>query len=361
MKKGNFKSLHIIRGICALLVVVYHSKFVLWCGGTLWTQNIGFKHFYDYFLFGIDMLSSCGRQCVLVFFLLSGFVIYHSFNQSGKNVRQFYVIRAIRIYVPYIFSVLFSILVLIWLVRYNEKLAVNGVREYNTRLLSAYNDINWSSICKAMFFVKSQEYPGFNPVYWSLLHEAIFYLLFPLYFFSGTRGRIVFFSIAFAGYFFMRSDFFYYQLYFLSGMFLYDYYKKERKLILGNRKVYVWVLIAGFCLVNILTKQAYEIYADLMALVVVVLAFDYLLIAEIKPHIYLNKLADMSFSLYLNHMPVLMICYGLFAKFTGTIIIYQRYPYYVGVIVAVVVSWFSYRLIEARSLALINSIKNKNR
>ena len=100
----NIKSLHIIRGVAALIVVIYHSKFILWAGGTLWLKNIGFKSLFDYIPFALDMLSSCGAQCVLVFFLLSGFVIYHSFQQSDRSIKHFFWVRILRIYLPFLFS-----------------------------------------------------------------------------------------------------------------------------------------------------------------------------------------------------------------------------------------------------------------
>ena len=101
----NTRSLHIIRGIAALVVVIYHSKFILWSGGELWLKNIGFRNFSDYLLLAIDMLSSSGAQCVLVFFVLSGFVIYQSFQNSDKDIRHFFAVRILRIYIPFfIFS-----------------------------------------------------------------------------------------------------------------------------------------------------------------------------------------------------------------------------------------------------------------
>ncbi len=80
----NIKNIHIIRGIASLIVVIYHSKFVLWAGGSEYTKIVGLHGLTDYALFGLDMLSSCGKQSVVLFFLLSAFVITHSFTKRAR-------------------------------------------------------------------------------------------------------------------------------------------------------------------------------------------------------------------------------------------------------------------------------------
>jgi len=356
---SSFKSLHIIRGICALIVVFYHAKFVLWCGGTLWLTDIGFKHSYDYFLFGLDMLSSCGKQCVLVFFLLSGFVIYNSFNQSDKKISHFYIIRVIRIYMPFLFSLFFSVLVLSLVGKLNPAILIGSSREYNTRLLTAFNDLNIVSILKAVFFIKSKEYAGFNFAYWSLLHEAIFYIFFPVYFFIGIRNRAILFVIILVAFIASRSNYLYYQLYFLMGMFLCDYYKTQRSLFFKNKAFFICIISASFILTNLLAKQSTPISADISALFTIVLIFNYLIAANVKDNKYLQKLADISFTLYLNHLPVLMICYIIFSKLFNKLIFYERYPYYTGVFFSVIISTIFFKFIEAKSLFLIKKLKGK--
>lgn len=355
----NFKPLHIIRGVAALLVVIYHSKFILWAGGALWLKNIGLKNFSDYLLFAIDLLSSCGQQCVLVFFILSGFVIYYSFKKSDQILKHFFVVRILRIYIPFLFSLLLSILVLFLVVKFTVGLAVNDVREYNTRLLSAYNETGVLSILKTIFFIPGKEYAGFNFAYWSLLHEAIFYIVFPIYFFMGIQRRVFTFIILLIGYLLTKNNILYFQLYFLCGMFLYDYYCKNPGLIFKNSRLYFPLIIICFCSTNVLVKLSLSFCADLTALCTIILCFDYLLIKDITYNRFLKALANMSFTLYLNHLWVLMIWYAICFKYSDTHIIYQRYPYYFGILISLIVCWFLYKLIEERSLVLINNLKSK--
>ena len=355
---NNFKSLHIIRGLCALIVLIYHSKFVLWSGGNLYIKEKGVNNFFDYIIFGIDMLSSCGNQCVLLFFVLSGFVIYFSFNNSNKKLCHFYIIRVLRIYLPYLFSLFFGVVTLFIIVKLNSNIAVEGIREYNSRLLLAYNDLSISSVLKALFFIQSKEYAGFNFAYWSLFHEAIFYLAFPIYYFLGFRVRIIIFLLFIVVYYFLRTEVLYYQLYFLVGMFLYDYYKTSRKLV-AQKNFYILILVLSFVSTNLFVKMGYRYFADFSALIVITVAFDYIIINGIKKNKYLIKLADMSYSLYLNHLAVLMICYSIFNKLLNKVIFFERYPYYLGVIVSLVLCYVFYFFIEKKSLILISKIKEK--
>jgi peptidoglycan/LPS O-acetylase OafA/YrhL len=352
----NIHSLHIIRGLAALIVVVYHAKFILWAGGSLWTKQVGFNTGTDYLLFGIDMLSSCGEQCVLVFFLLSGFVIYHSFQHSDKSLKRFFIVRGLRIYIPYLVSLVISMLVLLYAVQWNSGLAVNGLREYNARLLVAYNDIGILSTIKAIFFIKGNEYAGFNFVYWSLLHEAIFYILFPMYFYFGKKGRALWMLLHLVLYIFFQQNIFYFQLFFLAGMFFYDYYAKNRSLLLRNSRWYIPLILFLFIAVNLLTKSPSHHFADLAALLLAVFTFDYLLTGR-QPAKIFKMLADMSFSLYLNHLWVLLICYCLAYRYFDQLILFQRWPYYLGVIISLPVCWVLYLLVEKRSLVLIGRIK----
>ncbi|MFT3981655.1 MAG: acyltransferase [Ferruginibacter sp.] len=328
-----------------------------WAGGTLWKTEVGFHSFTDYILFGIDMLSSCGEQCVLVFFLLSGFVIYHSFQHSDRSLKHFFIIRGLRIYIPYIVSLIIALLVLYYAVKLNSGIAVSGVREYNTRLLTAYNEIGWPNILKTIFFIKGNEYAGLNFVYWSLLHEAIFYILFPLYFYAGKRYRLVLLLLYLLAYVILKSPFFYFQLFFLCGMFLYDYYSKSRELFLKNTRLYLPLILMLYCGINLLIKFSLQHVANVAALILAVLAFDYLLSGKQKINKFFIGLADMSFSLYLNHLWVLLICYCVAVQYFGTLIIFQRYPYYIGVLVALPVCWLLYLLVEKKSLILINKVK----
>ncbi|MGC4100293.1 acyltransferase family protein [Ferruginibacter sp.] len=150
----NIKYLHIVRGLAAFLVVVFHAKFVFWVGGTIYKKEMGLHGILDYILFGLDMLSSCGKECVVVFFILSAFVIKHSFSSHHYSWGNFYKLRLIRIYWPFLCSLVLSIAVLVICVRYINPNIYSNFREYNTRLSDAYNNLSFTQVVKTILFYR---------------------------------------------------------------------------------------------------------------------------------------------------------------------------------------------------------------
>lgn len=130
------------------------------------------------------MLFSSGSQMVMIFFVLSGFFMAMSMENNKvtgpKKLKIFYSTRFIRIYVPYISSIVVSVLVLFWVAKYTPDLYnLSSNREFNNRLIVAYHDITIQNFLKSLVFSKNNEYIGFNYAYWSLLYEGIFYLIIP--------------------------------------------------------------------------------------------------------------------------------------------------------------------------------------
>ena len=362
MNLSSIKSLHIIRGLAALIVVIYHAKFVLWSGGQLYVRTKGLHSPFDYFLFSIDMLSSCGKQCVIIFFILSAFVIKYSFTVNQYSYKTFYRVRLIRIYLPFLFSLLIAGIVFFVSVNYiNPSIINEGIREYNTRLSVAAHNFTLQNAAKTLFFIKDEEYFGFNFAYWSLLHEAIFYILFPFYLLLKTFYRAILFVVLLPAHFVInKSDIFYYQLFFLSGMFLYDYYSTRiRKPLLKSKKLYFVLLLLMYPVLNLAVTLKYEYLADIFTVVYSFAIFDFILLHKIKPMNLLFKLGNISYTLYLNHLSVLLLFYALLTMSSEQLIFFDRYYYYVGTILAVLMSILLYKLVERPTLLLLEKQKQR--
>ena len=149
--------------------------------------------------------------------------------------------------------------------------------------------------------------------------------MFPVYFYAGKRGRALFMAVHLVAYLFTKSNIFYFQLCFLSGMFLYDYYSKSRGLFLRNSRLYLPLILLLYCATNLLTKLPVQHFANITELLMAALAFDYLLTGKQTYNRFFQRLADMSFTLYLNHLWILLICYCIAFRYFGSLIIYQRY------------------------------------
>jgi len=355
----NIKYLHIVRGLAALLVVVFHAKFVFWVGGTIYNKEVGLHGIGGYLLFFLDMLSSCGKECVVVFFILSAFVIKHSFSSHHYSWRNFYTLRLIRIYWPFICSMIFSILILVICVKYiNPSIYTSTFRQYNTRLSTAYNELSFQQIIKTVFLIDKGEFAGFNYAYWSLEHELIFYLLFPIYN-RLTKYTLPLIAVILASFFLITGwEIFYYQLFFIAGLMLYHYFFTFSKgPVIKNKVINLALLAILFVGVNAANKIVSEKFSDMVTLVFSFFIFDYILYFIKGKNKWLMKLGDISYSLYLNHLPILLLTYSVITLFTGSLVFYSRIPYYSGVIIALLLTIPIYLVTEKPSVAFLKRFR----
>jgi peptidoglycan/LPS O-acetylase OafA/YrhL len=355
----NIKYLHIVRGLAAFLVVFFHAKFVFWVGGTIYNKEVGLHSVWDYALFSIDMLSSCGKECVVVFFILSAFVIKHSFANHNYSWANFYKIRLIRIYWPFLCSMVFAIVVLVICVNYiNPKIYIDNFREYNTRLSSAYNNLSLVQIIRSVFFIDKGEYAGFNYAYWSLAHELIFYLFFPVYNILGKYAKFLAAGLLAALFLLTGSIIFYYQIFFVAGLILHDYFLNFSKApLIKSKTLYLTVLALFFIAVNVSNKMVSEKFSDMVTLAYSFLIFDYVLHYIQNKNKLLMKLGDISYTLYLNHLPLLMLVYAFITSYTGKLVFYSRIPYYSGVVIAVLLAIPLYFITEKPSVAYLKKLR----
>lgn len=153
MKKNRLEKLEALRGFAALYVVLFHTL----------PQKI--------YLLGINVgtLFRFGPEAVIVFFVLSGFVIKYTYERSAdKSFRFYFIRRFIRLYIPLFF---------IFILGYGIKCFAEG------RLA----DPEWATLLGNIFMLQdviSQKphvvaaaYMG-NGVLWSLSYEWWFYMLF---------------------------------------------------------------------------------------------------------------------------------------------------------------------------------------
>lgn len=356
----NIKYLHIIRGLAALLVVFFHAKYVFWVGGTIYKADIGLHTALDYFLFSLDMMSSCGKECVIIFFILSAFVIKYSYGDRHGQWASFYKKRFLRIYIPFLISLIFSIVVLVVCIKLiNPSIYVNGFREYNGRLFTAYNELSFAQVIKTVFFINTGEFSGANYAYWSLGHELIFYILFPLYNLFDKFKKytaIIIFSLLFLV---TGLEVFYYQVFFIVGLLFYDFFTAaSARPVIKNKLLYIAVLIFFFITVNISNRAISEKFSDMVTIIYAFFIFDYVLYFVSKGNKLWMKLGDISYTLYLNHLPLLLLFYSFITLIKNRLVFYDRAPYYLGVLFALIMAIPLYYLVEKPSIRVIKTLKN---
>ncbi|WHX65544.1 acyltransferase [Peribacillus frigoritolerans] len=146
----TLKSIQMIRGIAAILVVLYHIN------------NLFLSNFNVHFSYGFFSPGSMG---VDVFFVLSGFIMYyihHSDIGKKSKLKNFARKRFIRIYPVYWVVSFFLILLYLAIPSFGE---------------SYYRDPTF--IIKSLILIPQSVQPILG-VAWSLTHEVYFYLIFAL-------------------------------------------------------------------------------------------------------------------------------------------------------------------------------------
>lgn len=152
---NRLQKLESVRGLAAFYMLLHHY---VHC-------NVQLAFFQQFFVFG--------QAAVMVFFILSGFVIYYS--SAGRNsdftVRDYLVRRFRRIYPPFLI-VLFIEMVVQWIAPYQ------------------WEAFDWKNFVGNLLMLQDKQHPyaWFSPFFsnsplWSLSYEWWFYMLFiPVWF-----------------------------------------------------------------------------------------------------------------------------------------------------------------------------------
>lgn len=159
ISSNRFKSIDALRGIAAIAVVLYHLVFAF-------HVEYGYSSYpmldFKYGFFGVEL-----------FFIISGYVIYYTINQS-KNVKEFLIKRFIRLYPTYWLCMLLTFCIVYFF-------PLSELRN------SSFRELFWGfSMLQGLFGVKSVD-----PSYWSLLIELIFYFGIALISFFKLLNKIV--------------------------------------------------------------------------------------------------------------------------------------------------------------------------
>jgi peptidoglycan/LPS O-acetylase OafA/YrhL len=369
---NNLRQLHIIRGFAAFYVALGHSKVVLWSGARSYLDKYPRSdwNLADYFLFALDLASSSAQEFVIIFFALSGFFIAYSFDKNKWTFKDFFVNRFVRIYPPYLFAVIFSILVMLIISMYSPEL-VNGsfFSPINQRMTASFQEMNWQTGLLSLFFIKNQDYIAGNFSFWSLLPEWIFYLMipfvirfkwFPLTLFLILFGINILLGLEFSSDFF--KFLFEYGFYFFLGASFYDFLEKR-----SIEKINFSPWIGYFVLILLLfgtiasgivdMKPWSHIIACFFTLISIVVLLKYPIPSSIFYRIGIF-LGDVSYTLYIVHLPVYYLIYSVLYQLTGQTVFYERY-YWGSIPIVLLFSYIMFLAIEKPTLVYISHLKNK--
>ncbi|HFJ9450894.1 acyltransferase [Bacillus anthracis] len=170
----RYEELDSIRGISSLVVMIGHHLMIFSA-----FQNYSYednKPFVVYLLKETParLVFSSGNESVIIFFVLSGFVLYRSIQKNYDSYRSFVLKRICRIYIPYIVAISIAII------------CQTTMSKYGISYLSEWFNRSWtiesssSLIAQHILLVGKYNTDAYNSVIWSLVHEMRISVIFPL-------------------------------------------------------------------------------------------------------------------------------------------------------------------------------------
>jgi peptidoglycan/LPS O-acetylase OafA/YrhL len=162
-----------LRGIAAIIVLISHvSLFGLY----------GYEHVLA--KWPPTRLLWSGHQAVILFFVISGFALYLLFEQMAA-VRgrwlKFIAVRFLRLYPPYLASLVLALLVL-------KAPALFGMAAPPNSPVIANGHLTAGTLFGHLLMIGQFDVEAINPPIWTLVYEARLSLLFPLIYLAVAKG-----------------------------------------------------------------------------------------------------------------------------------------------------------------------------
>jgi len=164
---GRLHELDALRGLAAFTVVLDH----FW---TSWVDPKAVLHGSKFLALGFVAIHplTAGREAVLLFFVLSGFVLAMPATKGRPQTYPVFITRRVfRIYVPYIAALGFAVLGNLCFYR---PLGLTPAVD-----IAWSQPVQWSCVWQHLLFLGKYNYSQFNPPFWSLVIEMRISILFP--------------------------------------------------------------------------------------------------------------------------------------------------------------------------------------
>lgn len=379
-------SLDSIRGLAAISVVIFHCL-------------VSFPIFYaaqehkDYDNLFVKIMANtplhtiwAGPEGVLLFFILSGFVLSLPFLNGKKIVYKDYLIkRFCRIYIPYLVIISISTIAVITLADFRN---FDGLSEqFNNRW---DHPVTFGAILTYIFMLES-DYANVNGVAWSLVHEmriSIFFPLLILFIMKNKWLKSLIYSLVVCGVMavgckvlsmmipnelgsFVATSIgntFYYCIFFIFGALLAKHRHEimtviqpisfRRKLsllaiavLLYNFKWLVYDLFLVKFSKNALVSFGFDTINDIVASIGIVILLSVVLSSS-KLDAFLNRkilvwFGKISYSLYLIHVIVIMLSAYYISAIVPMPVAIALVPF-----IALPVAHLSYKYIELPAISL---------
>ncbi|MGH1328075.1 acyltransferase family protein [Bacillus pretiosus] len=352
----RIKELDSIRGLAALTVVFGHFCLML-------------PSLPNAIKFSPLRFLWAGGEAVIVFYVLSGFVLSMALYHSKTNYWGYLIKRFVRIYIPYYFWIIITFALFILFSPYE----VVGLRDW-------FYDRWQGSITKLDIlnhFVLLNNFftENYNPVIWSLAQEMRISIVFPLLFllfYKLSWKKTILFAVSFSlisvflnmlhigkaeGFYNGYADTLHFTSMFMVGMLLFKYQEKLIYSYRNMKKIKKGFLIALGIILYLYSILIYGFSRNDTTfllkdwgVVMGVSIFIIMAMSNLKVKVFLNKsvfvyLGEISYSIYLCHFPIMMVLFKL---------LYTKIPIFFLLILCITMtllfSIVSYHLIEKKCI-----------
>jgi len=322
----KYRLIHLdcLRGLAALLVVLEHLRAFLFvpyskikCSGIL------LKLFY--------FITCLGHQAVIVFFVLSGFLVggsvLNSFQKGTWTWSGYLIRRMSRLWV-----VLIPALILTFL--WDHAGILINTSGYNGGYLDLYHsgpgqthpaDLSFKSFIGNLFFLQTVVVPvfGTNGPLWSLANEFWYYLIFPvglaLFTTKTQSNRVLYLAVMLFLFFLLPTSII--LLGFAWGLGVISYLMAHSQIFCewAKKNLYLGLSLLFVTIILVLSRvgKLGNLFDYILA-VSIMLLIPSLAVRTVKPGPY-SKISiaasEVSYTLYLVHCPPLFFLF--FTKFGG--------------------------------------------
>lgn len=330
--KTNLSFLDGLRGLAALYVATGHARWLLWEGGERFKQSHSYSRIGKAFALGMSMFKF-GHEMVLFFFVLSGFVIHQKYSlklAKGQDTHftfwPYFMKRLKRIMPPYLFALLLTMICDSIVAHYQF-----SIYTHSTPMPVINENItffhSWTTLIGNIFFLQDVYVPifGSNGSIWSLKYEWYFYMVYPVLLFTNKRfpklttgvvaGIFLLYVAGLKTGFILLDQVMAALFSWWAGAIIADIYTGHVKV--NRLLVYPFMIIVplipfiyGSGLPTLIKDQVIALgFSGLLLLLL-----DYRNKEAIKHFASLKWLGDCSYTLYLIHIPILVLANGILLR-----------------------------------------------
>jgi peptidoglycan/LPS O-acetylase OafA/YrhL len=369
----RFTQLDSLRGLAALFVVFLHISLIF-------PETHLSKLLLEYS--PLRLLVS-GSEAVILFFVLSGFVLSRPFyTNSNSNYFTFLIKRILRIYSPYIFAVILSILCA--RIFYQGK--IEGLSDWFNVIWTG--KISGIVVTDHLLLVKTF-LSNLNPVIWSLVHEMRISIIFPLIMIfivkmNWKKGVLFGISLSLLSTILFLTfkvgndgvemiNTLHYTSMFVLGAIISKYFSSITNRVIKMSRIQKFLLFGFGIMMYIYAKPSFVIatfiYPDIApfyrtvldswfvavgSMILIVFSVSSRLFSKILTFSPIRYLGKISYSLYLSHILVLVSMFQLLHGAVPVLLICL-----LSLVTSIAISSLMYHFIELPSITLSKRLTKK--